>query len=187
MGYILTSAVSPDADLIAACAQYIAGDDDAGAMQDICGMTATTPEGWRALAAAADHAAGMKGGSDAAALIFAMQRSLLSKRKRIRGETPGFAEPAHFNQPQAATISRIMSEDAEIETLSTAEIAESWCTGTPVAREIVVVPCVPGLAARIQARQRAGQGLAGDWKAPVAYLNAMKNLTPDAGQFLTIA
>lgn len=122
MGYILTSAMSADARLIEACAKYVApeayyphlfhgpadahGDGAPAAgetlddirnalIQVISTTTVKTPEGWRALAAAADNAA-QDGACDhhAAAMIFVMQCSLLGKRKEIRHQARPIGERA---------------------------------------------------------------------------------------------
>jgi len=121
VGYILTRPSSPDSPLIEACAKYIATqahDPHAGGgakkapaaseslnevrnalMRAISTMTATTPEDWRALAAAADNAAAHDGacGDHAAAMIFVMQCSLLGKRKRIREQTQHVADPSSLS------------------------------------------------------------------------------------------
>jgi len=143
VGYVLTSAVSPDAPLLEACAKYIAagtryarladgaeenGDGGAAAwenvnavrkelVQAISGMTATTPEGWRALAEAADDAAAHDGpfGNHAAAMIFVMQCSLLGKRKRLRGQEMRMLLPASdaLRAPAASAIPSVPAKNME--------------------------------------------------------------------------
>lgn len=177
MGYILTIVASPDAALIEACARYTGGDDDGGLVQTISKLTATTPEGWRALAGAADHAAAMDNDRHAAELIFVMQRSLLGKRKRIRDQPPRVVAPANANQPLAFNIALNPKNDSAMHELTTAEIAESWCTEKPAAAP-ALTKTPSRLAAKIQMRQAMAEEVFGDWKPAAAYLTAMASLIP---------
>jgi hypothetical protein len=89
-----------------------------GLVQTISEMTATTPEGWRALAEAADNAAAHDGpfGEHAAAMIFVMQCSLLGKRKRIRDQALRMAEPAarDLRMPAAPATPPVRATNVEI-------------------------------------------------------------------------
>jgi hypothetical protein len=197
MGYILTSAVSPDAILIEACARYITGEGDGGPMQAISNMTATTPEGWRALAAAADHAAELDNAGHAAELIFVMQRSLLGKRKRIREQPPRVGEPANTNQPLAFNVALNTKNEPAMHEHTIAEIAESWCIDKPSTAPAMTETlsglaasglATSGLAAKIQMRQAIAQEIYGDWRPASAYRNAMASLIPpDAGRVFVTA
>ncbi len=172
MGYVLTSAVMPDTALISACAQYITGEDSAGAIQFIATMTASSPAGWHALAAAADHAADDGNDSDAAELIFAMQRSLLGKRRRA-GNQPFRAEPL-----AALPASQPADESA-------APISRSFAL--TIRREPALAP-PSKLAETIFARQAMARDAAEDWMLSSAYLATMAGfMVPEFGQLVATA
>jgi hypothetical protein len=202
MGYILSSIASPDAALIAACARYI-GDEDNGGLTAISRMTATTPAGWYAIAAAADRAADCENDGHMAELIFVMQRSLLGKRKRILDLPPRLVEPeivepagtgfdhplAHDSRESEARFPRGATKMTDDGLLTEpfaypriAEIVEPWCSGR------LATDRLSSLGAKIHARQELARGMNGAGRPEAAYRTAEASLiAPEHGRLFAIA